>query len=777
MTGPRRACLALISALLCAAPAAAGEGAGKSELEAERAKFAATRLKAMDAARRTFVKVRFSPKWDEECSLEAAVGTSYSYGSFWSASEGGEILNRLRNFMELHRQKRTSTVPGMVIGPGLVVVADDGTGYEWKLVEKVEVEDASGRRWKATPHKLLTAASAILFTVQGAKPPAAPAFRDDFKFSLTSRVFGTSLTSETSTPDKWYVLSGGAYLPFDAKPAAAGRLLFPVGGSSGRTPAWTSGGATLLFDSEARPVGINIGRQVLTNGNRAAWDVKAILADGAVSYDKVRKAEAAAREQSLKLFYKVRFEFRVEKNDDGDMWSRRRYYPRTGGSQDAEGFGLSVGGGRVFVPRALKPDALRTVEKVSVKVGGAWKKAKFAGAYRDFSGMLIEVPGVKLAEPKGLYATKGVEMMKPFVYCAVRELLGKTNAYAKAIRYRGRRMGYKDRVRPLVGDVPVGALLFDLEGKLSGICIRERRDRDLVSLRARRSYYYSMKNLVSFAKLRSALENPKKHALPTWRPMSKQEAKRLVWLGVEFDPITKELAKRLKVDGPTRGGAVGLIVSSVYPGSPAARLGIEARDVLLRVEVKGLGDPVPLMSSYASEMAERWSMIAQRMAGLGMQGMGARTWKPRANFLSGLLTEAGPGHDAEVVYLRHKDKKIRKGSFKLAYGPVDYGSAKKHKDEKLGLSVKPLTYEVRLALALKKDAPGVVISKVEPGSAAQLARLSAYALITHIEGQPVKSVDEFKKGIAALRKAKQEKVKFQVSIMGKSRFADLKLED
>ena len=70
-----------------------------------------------------------------------------------------------------------------------------------------------------------------------------------------------------------------------------------------------------------------------------------------------------------------------------------------------------------------------------------------------------------------------------------------------------------------------------------------------------------------------------------------------------------------------------------------------------------------------------------------------------------------------------------------------------------------------------------IISKVEQGSAAQLARLGPYVVITHIEGEPVKSVDEFKKKIAKLREEKKEKAKLQVSVMGKSRFADLKLED
>jgi len=69
MIALRRALLIPALAALCAAPAAAGEAAGKSELEAERARLAATRLKAMDVARQAFVKVIFTPRWHEELSL------------------------------------------------------------------------------------------------------------------------------------------------------------------------------------------------------------------------------------------------------------------------------------------------------------------------------------------------------------------------------------------------------------------------------------------------------------------------------------------------------------------------------------------------------------------------------------------------------------------------------------------------------------------------------------------------------------------------------------
>ena len=77
-----------------------------------------------------------------------------------------------------------------------------------------------------------------------------------------------------------------------------------------------------------------------------------------------------------------------------------------------------------------------------------------------------------------------------------------------------------------------------------------------------------------------------------------------------------------------------------------------------------------------------------------------------------------------------------------------------------------------------EQSPGATLTSTEKLEiAAQLARLGPYVVITHIEGEPVKSVDEFKKRIAKLREDKKEKTKLTVSIMGKSRFADLKLED
>jgi hypothetical protein len=205
-------------------------------------------------------------------------------------------------------------------------------------------------------------------------------------------------------------------------------------------------------------------------------------------------------------------------------------------------------------------------------------------------------------------------------------------------------------------------------------------------------------------------------------------------------------------------------------------MGLVAKDILLRLEVEGLGDPLPLSGNMAGEEDDFPDLDA--FGGGPEAGPdAARSWHPRLNPLTRVLTEAGPGRKAAVTYYSHKDRQVRTGRFELAYAPPDYDSAPKHKDEKLGMAVKPLTYEVRAALGLKPDDPGVVISWVEEGGSAQLARLVPFMLVTHIEGQALKSTEDFKATVEKLRKEHKRTIKLQVSAMGKSRFADLKVEE
>ncbi|MCK4851387.1 MAG: PDZ domain-containing protein, partial [Phycisphaerae bacterium] len=102
-------------------------------------------------------------------------------------------------------------------------------------------------------------------------------------------------------------------------------------------------------------------------------------------------------------------------------------------------------------------------------------------------------------------------------------------------------------------------------------------------------------------------------------------------------------------------------------------------------------------------------------------------------------------------------------------------SAQKYRDRPIGLTVRDLTYEVRQALKMSPDAPGVVVSKIEEGTPAAVAKISEGELITRIDSDEIASVDDFEAKITAAREAELDTVKVEILRLGKTRVADLSL--
>jgi serine protease Do len=80
--------------------------------------------------------------------------------------------------------------------------------------------------------------------------------------------------------------------------------------------------------------------------------------------------------------------------------------------------------------------------------------------------------------------------------------------------------------------------------------------------------------------------------------------------------------------------------------------------------------------------------------------------------------------------------------------------ARRYYAEDLGFSVRELVFIDRYQRRLKEDANGVVVAMIKPQSSAQSAKLGMNDMITEMNGQPVTSVDEFKKAYEAIRKEK-----------------------
>jgi S1-C subfamily serine protease len=264
------------------------------------------------------------------------------------------------------------------------------------------------------------------------------------------------------------------------------------------------------------------------------------------------------------------------------------------------------------------------------------------------------------------------------------------------------------------------------------------------------------------------------HYDPQIRHKTREEAKRIAWLGVEFTPLNRELAKQLEVEKQTKDGKIGLYVNRVYAGSPAGGMGIAPGDILLRIDTRKRPHPVELnMSEYgASSFRFDWT---QYMDYQYMEEYGGTQpkWPPRLNYLTMLLQTIGEGEDVTLTYL-HEGQEISE-DFTIELAPRDFASAEKYKNKEIGITVKDVTYEVRAALRLPDEKPAVVVAKVEPGSPTEVAKIRPFELITAIDGAAVGSADQFEERIEAALEQDEPSVRLTVEYLGKSRLADLEL--
>jgi serine protease Do len=172
------------------------------------------------------------------------------------------------------------------------------------------------------------------------------------------------------------------------------------------------------------------------------------------------------------------------------------------------------------------------------------------------------------------------------------------------------------------------------------------------------------------------------------------------WLGVSIQPLTPELAKSFGAKEPK-----GILVSDVVPDSPAAKAGLKPGDIILEFEGKKVESPGDL----------------QRAVGL-----------------------TTPGADSKMKVWRDQGERtvtVKVGETpdeREARGPG--GRAR----TALGLEVRPVTPDIARQLNLP-SAEGVVVARVEEGSAAAEAGVQRGDVIREINRQRVRSMAEFEK--------------------------------
>ena len=176
------------------------------------------------------------------------------------------------------------------------------------------------------------------------------------------------------------------------------------------------------------------------------------------------------------------------------------------------------------------------------------------------------------------------------------------------------------------------------------------------------------------------------------------------WLGVQIQEVTPAIAASLGLHGEH-----GALVAVVTPGSPGAKAGIKQGDVILSfngTEVSQLRDLPRLVAGTAPDT-----------------GASMTVWRNGQNIE--LQAKVGELANEKVAFANGGDDEDQPA-----------------KAEALGMHFAPLTGQLRRELHVAKDVHGVVVTRVDNGSAAEDVGLSEGDVLVTIDQQPVNTPEE-----------------------------------
>jgi len=194
------------------------------------------------------------------------------------------------------------------------------------------------------------------------------------------------------------------------------------------------------------------------------------------------------------------------------------------------------------------------------------------------------------------------------------------------------------------------------------------------------------------------------------------------WLGVSIQPVDPDLAASLSLDKPK-----GALVAEVTPASPAAKAGIQAGDVIVKLNGKSMNDVRDVSRSVA---------------------------------------DLRPGTNASVVLWR--DGKEKPISVAIAVFPEKLETASA---DDSAPSAEGTTQSLGLALSQSDD--GVVVQSVDPNSEAAEKGIQAGDVIVKISGKDVKTPADVVEGVKQAKKADKQSVLLLLRSQDQQRFVAL----
>ncbi len=390
--------------------------------------------------------------------------------------------------------------------------------------------------------------------------------------------------------------------------------------------------------------------------------------------------------------------------------------------------------GRIFMPILLAPTQNGRLEKVIVHFPQGDVEASVVQVLKDFGGYIIQLkkpvkfppvaPGIEPMQNKLGMQIWSVDLT---IYNKKLDVIINSNALgAMAEGYMQKQYGA--RIKDKYSD----DMLFTLSGKLLGIQLGVR------------AWNYERKPLfLSAAELMAMLNDPKQ-TLPITQMSNPIDS--VADLGIEYQGLNADLARSGNLEKLTRWGREGLLISYVYPGSTADKLGLKANDVLLKLIVPGSGKPTALTGNdFANRQAQQfpWQQL-DKIPEMYYSEI-PEPWNGIKNKLNQRLSTIGIGKDVELIAICG-GKLVRK-RFKIEAAPTYFEIAPRYRSTVFGLEVRDMTFEVRRYFRMQKNTPGVIIYNVFAGSSASTAGLKPFEIITAVNDKPVFSAEDFRKAV------------------------------
>jgi len=655
----------------------------------------------------------------------------YDKGEEPEAGQGGT-----RYFPDLVREERPFELRGFVVSPTQVVAPDPM--IHPRFVEAVAVRQGDDVV-KARLAAYAVARNLMVLELERPLKVARPLVFDGRRSPPFFAVWAF-------TEDGVWTLKA-ASLSVDANVDADGRRWFS-----------SAAARSLVTDESGKAVGIPMDNELPDDGS---W-MGSPLDQPLITADQMAARLAALQAHLGQTFARVTLHFRSPPNKERGSGFRSSRDEDDENTTEQNAVGVLLEGGKVLILANLRPKVTARLERIDVHpVQGEAVTARFAASLADY-GALLATLDKPLGKPAPL-ATAPIRANRLVALGAAEiRLHGEGwTLYLEHRRISGFDLGWREHVYPEVPRKEKDIFLFDDAMRLVALPIarREKSSQDRSSSRD--------KKLTAAADLAVVLADVAKNADTHNVPLSEESQSRLAWLGVELQALNRELARANKVADLTKDGETGGLVSYVYPDSPAAKAGVEAGWILLRLQAEG--EPKPIEVKVRDE-PDRGPFPWDRLDELPEQYYDRipAPWPNVENFLTRTLTDLGYGTKFKAEFFR--DGKAVTKDFEVVQGPPHYEAAPRYKSQTLGITVRDITYELRRYLQKKDDEPGVVISKVEPGSKASVAGIKPFEVITHVNDKPVMNVKDFEAATA-----KQDELKVSVKRMTRGRVVKIKM--